>query len=82
MGQLVKEKENSEFKPVKHLLKIDLVSYPARAEGLGKYDKPKLKKKKSFLYIHIKRDIFGKERGKIILMILYSLILYYTSHIS
>ena len=24
------------FKPVKHRLKIDLVSYPARAEGLGK----------------------------------------------
>ena len=29
--------ENSEFKPVKHRLKIDLVSYPVRAEGLGKY---------------------------------------------
>ena len=26
--------ENSEFKPVKLRLKIDLVSYPARAEGL------------------------------------------------
>ena len=25
-----------EFKPVKLRLKIDLVSYPARAEGLGK----------------------------------------------
>ena len=35
--QLVQEKENSEFKPVKLRLKIDLVSYPARAEGLGKY---------------------------------------------
>ena len=33
-----KEMENSEFKPVKLHLKIDLVSYPARAEGLGKYD--------------------------------------------
>ena len=33
MRQLV-EKENSEFKPVKLRLKIDLVSYPARAEGL------------------------------------------------
>ena len=32
--QLVKEKENSEFKPVKLRLKFDLVSYPARAEGL------------------------------------------------
>ena len=32
--QLVKEKENSEFKPVKLRLKIDLVSYPVRAEGL------------------------------------------------
>ena len=38
MRQLVKEKENSEFKHVKLRLKIDLESYPARAEGLGKYD--------------------------------------------
>ena len=37
--QLVLEKENSEFKPVKLRLKTDLVSYPAQAEGLGKYDK-------------------------------------------
>ena len=36
--QLVKEKENSEFKPVKLRLKIDLVSSPAWAKGLGKYD--------------------------------------------
>ena len=35
--QLIQEKENSELKPVKLRLKIDLVSYPARAEGLGKY---------------------------------------------
>ena len=28
------------LKPVKLRLKIDLVSYPARAEELGKYDKP------------------------------------------
>ena len=28
------EKENSEFKPVKLRLKIDLLSYPARAERL------------------------------------------------
>ena len=35
--QLVSEREKSEFKPVKLCLKIDLVSYPARAEGLGKY---------------------------------------------
>ena len=34
MRQLVQERENSEFKPVKLCLKIDLVSYPARAEGL------------------------------------------------
>ena len=27
------------MKPVKLRLKIDLVSYPARAERLGKYDK-------------------------------------------
>ena len=32
--QLVQEKENSELKPVKLRLKIDLVSYPAREEGL------------------------------------------------
>ena len=31
---LVMEKEYSEFKPVKPRLKIDLVSYPTRAEGL------------------------------------------------
>ena len=31
--QLVQEKENSEFKPVKLRWKIDLVSYPAREEG-------------------------------------------------
>ena len=35
--ELVKEKENIEFKPVKLRLKIDLVSYPARVEGFGKY---------------------------------------------
>ncbi len=29
-----KEKENSEFKPVKLCLKTDFVSYPALAEGL------------------------------------------------
>ena len=34
MRQQVHEKENSEFKPVKHCLKIDLVSYPAQVEGL------------------------------------------------
>ena len=32
--QLIYEKKNSEFKPVKLRLKIDLVSYPSRAEGL------------------------------------------------
>ena len=35
------EKENSELKPAKLRLKIDIVSYPARAEGLGKYGNPK-----------------------------------------
>ena len=37
MGKIVgqtRKKENSDFKPVKLCLKIDLVSYPARAEGL------------------------------------------------
>ena len=38
MCQLVLEKENSEFKPVKLRLKIDLVSYPARAEALVNMD--------------------------------------------
>ena len=31
--QPFKEKENTEFEPVKHHLKIDLVSHPTRAEG-------------------------------------------------
>ena len=31
-------KENSEFKPVKLRLKINFVSFPARTEGLGKYE--------------------------------------------
>ena len=31
--------KNSEFKPDKPRLKIDLVSNPARTEGLGKYGK-------------------------------------------
>ena len=34
MGQVVEEKENSEFKLVKLRLKIDLVSYLDRAERL------------------------------------------------
>ena len=34
MRQLVYEKENTELKPVKLRLKIDLVSYPAPAEVL------------------------------------------------
>ncbi len=32
--------ENSEFKPVKLRLKIDLMSYPARAEGLVNSNSP------------------------------------------
>ena len=35
--QLVYEKENSEFQPVKLRLKTDLVSHFACAEGLNKY---------------------------------------------
>ena len=31
---ICQKKKNSEFKPAKLRLKIDLVSYPARAEGL------------------------------------------------
>ena len=36
--QLVLEKENSEFQPIKLYLKIDLVSYPARADWLVNMD--------------------------------------------
>ena len=32
--QLVLEKENYDFKPIKMCLKIDLVTNPARAQGL------------------------------------------------
>ena len=32
----MKEKENSEFKPVKLHLKIDVVLHPGYVEGLGK----------------------------------------------
>ena len=34
---LGEKNNNSEFKPVKLHLKVDLVSYPARVEGFGKY---------------------------------------------
>ena len=43
-------KENSELKPVKLRLKIDLVSYPARAEGLGEYDNEHIPLDKSNIY--------------------------------
>ena len=42
--QLVNRKENSEFNLVKLCLKIDLVSHPARTEGLV------------YIYIYIKRE--------------------------
>ena len=35
--QLVKEKENSKFKPVKFCLSIDFVSHPTQVEVLGMY---------------------------------------------
>ena len=38
MRQLILEKENSEFKPIKRRLKIVLVSYSARAETLVNMD--------------------------------------------
>ena len=38
LGSSALEKENSEFKSVKLRLKIDLVSYHARAEGLVNMD--------------------------------------------
>ena len=38
MRQVVLEKENSEFKPVKLPLKIDLVSYPAQVAWLVNMD--------------------------------------------
>ena len=53
MRQLVKEKENSEFKPVKLRLKIDLVSYPARAEGLVNSITKNLIKHRSFAYAQL-----------------------------
>ena len=37
--QIILWRKNSEFRPVKLCLKIDLVSYPARAEGLEKKKK-------------------------------------------
>ena len=43
-----KEKENFEFKPVKLRLKIDLVSYPARAKGFGKYEYTREKYESSY----------------------------------
>ena len=59
MRQLVEEKENSEFKPVELRLKIELVSYPARAEGLGKYDKLHLENHKKTL----EREINKKRKN-------------------
>ena len=35
--QLVEEKENSKFKPVKLCLKTDIVSHAAHGEGVDKY---------------------------------------------
>ena len=51
MRQLVEEKENSEFKPVKLRLKIDFVSYPAREEGLGKSDNQSIVHKAFYCYL-------------------------------
>ena len=45
-SQLIKEKENSELKPVKLRLEIDLVSYPARTEWLVNMIGYSIKKKK------------------------------------
>ena len=42
----MRKKENFEFKPDKLRLKIDLVSYPARADGVGKYDMNARKKER------------------------------------
>ena len=44
-----------EFKPVKLRLKIDLVSYPARVEGLGKYACA------LYMHIHIFCPVVSKE---------------------
>ena len=51
MRQLVLEKENSKFKPVKLRLKIDLVSYPARAEGLVNMVDKNVNVSKELLYL-------------------------------
>ena len=59
MRQLDKEKENSEFKPVKLRLKNDLMSYPAWAEGLVYI----------YIYIYIVRErenerVWERESGE------------------
>ena len=46
--QPVEKKENSEFKPVKLRLKIDLVSHPAR--GVVKYIQHRLQQKLFYIY--------------------------------
>ena len=50
--QPVQEKENSEFKPTKLCLKIDLVSYPAHGGVVGKYTQDKQKILR-FIWKHI-----------------------------
>ena len=49
-------KENSEFKTVKLRLKIDLVSYPARAEGLVYIY--------IYIYIYIYESVIGPKQDK------------------
>ena len=74
MRQLVKEKENSEFKPVKLRLKIDLASYPARAEEFGKYGLLNMKKELENLIQTVRiygEDIwmeFGAEESTMLIM--------------
>ena len=49
--QLIKPKKNSESKPVKFRLKIDLVSYPVRVERLvNTYEHVSLKTKDNVLF--------------------------------
>ena len=65
--QLVYEKENSEFKPVKLCIKIDLVSYPASAEELVNMgSRKKLNRKTESIDNIKKKQLRGLEGGSVI----------------
>ena len=66
MKQLVYEKENSDFKPVKLRLKIDLVSYLARAEGLVNRIRITLFEQKLCSSVHFLVNTFGQGMNTLI----------------